>query len=141
MHTFTYANLQRMKAITVRLSDDEYEKLRFEAYEARESIGKRAALFLGMALGKLSKTEVKQRISALPVHTVDKALQQEGTESVPKKGVEVPMSVPANTVEAAKERLEEIEKKPTRMSTGESEEVYLKRMEKSNKEQEKRYGK
>jgi hypothetical protein len=55
-----------MKAITVRLSEDEYEKLRFEAYEARESVGKRAGKLLGMTLGDLSKAEMRQRISVVP---------------------------------------------------------------------------
>lgn len=134
-----------MKAITVRLSDDEYEKLRFEAYEARESIGRRAALFLGMALGKLSKSEVKQRISSVPVHAVDAALgqkrteevKQESTESVQKKGVDVTLkeAPDPNTVEGARERVAEMEAKKKARDAAE-----LKRIQEAGKSMEKRYG-
>lgn len=121
-----------MKAITVRLSEDEYEKLRFEAYEARESVGRRAQVLLGKELGKLGKAEVRQRTGEAPKQAVTEAPSQDVKDALPKKGVEVSMSIPANTAEVAKERLDELE--AARKA------AELKRLQAARKDMEKRYG-
>jgi hypothetical protein len=112
-----------MKAITVRLSEDEYEKLRFEAYEARESVGRRAGVLLGKELMKLGKAEVRQRTGEVLRHAVTDSPSQGVKDALPKKGVEVSLMEPVNTVEEATRRAAE-----------------LKRLQAARKDMEKRYG-
>lgn len=117
-----------MKAITVRLSDEDYEALRYSAYVTRESVGAKAGQYLTAALKKTLTGEKKDI--------------QPKVDEVPKRGIDVAMSIPANTEVAAKERLKEMEgKKAARMNTGESEAEFLKRQEAATRSMEKRYGK
>lgn len=116
-----------MKSVTVSISEQELHTWKEAAWRERKTLS----------------AWVRERCEDKKIrsHEVPKEVLREDKVSVKQEdkkiGVQVPMSIPANTEGAAKERLKEM----TKMNTGESEVEFLKRQEAATKAMEKRYGK
>lgn len=112
-----------MKAITVRLSDEDYEALRYSAYVTRESVGAKAGQYLTVALKKILTSEVKDAEVKVE-QTMTEADEKLITERGRQRGVEVALIDPVNTAEEAARKAKE-----------------LKRIKEAGKAMEARYGK
>jgi hypothetical protein len=138
-----------MKSITVRIEEEDYERLRERAYRERGSVGGKAGEILRAAL----RLAAPQLVTEAKKEVVKPEEKNEGSEEEKEKGVEVSLAIPVNTVKEAEERVKEmVERKqggprgevaraPLGMVPGygeESEEARLKRYLAANKEQVKR---
>jgi hypothetical protein len=121
-----------MKSITIVASEEDIWNWKACAIRERKRFGEWIRGRLNAQRGAIKPDKPEIQEPARP-----KDLESQIKPEI-RKGVEVPMSVPANTVDEAKERLSQISK---RMPTGESDAEFLKRQEKATKEMEKRYGK
>jgi hypothetical protein len=148
-----------MKSITVRMGEEDYERLRERAYKERGSVSGKA---MELLVGALRREGVKQVIKAAKEEAVKPEVKDAGIDAEKEKGVEVfeeegesakpEVLKPVNTVAEVKQRVAELAaRKSTGLLSGvpygrvtsgpETAEEKAKRLDKAHKEQLKRAGK
>ena len=120
-------NKTGMKAITINASEQEIWEWKARAVGERKGFGEWVRGQLNTAIWKPVKPEKVEK----PERTEVKQGQELRKPDI-QKGVEAPISVPANTVDEAKERVAEMEAKKA---------AELKRLKEAGKAMETRYGK